>query len=161
MPEKNKYSSEDVFNKWAKYISSEDKADRYAHNRREAYLEDLCAMLKEYDIEFEDAKSLKHRVMIILTTEEGRKGKGAHKGWKETVFDQFDQVLADYYVENTGAGVVDAHTFTQTSQYIEDEDIMEWVANRFGEKCPADLISKAHTVGHQLNILFLEETYVN
>ncbi len=158
MPDKNKYSSEDIFNKWAKYMSSEDIVDRYAHNRREAYLEDLCAMLKEHDIEFEDAKDLKNRVMIILTTEDGRKGKGKHRGWKESVFEQFDHVLADYYVQNADKGVVDTQTFTQVSQYIEDDDIVEWVNNKYGSG-NKEIMSKAHTIGHQLNILFLEEYF--
>ena len=171
MEEVKKYSSEDVFNSWIGYLNSEANDTRYVHRERPELLDMLVGQLFGNKIPHDEAKGFRSRVVLALTTVEGRKGTGKYRGWKETVAEQYDGAVANFYVELAEIGEVEDNRMRSTSakqnepkyekyRYHEENSlIVAWVKNKFKETVTKSLIKEAHLVFGALNIQFQEEVY--
>ncbi len=168
----NNPSIDDIFNKWVGVLR-QDQDDRYTHKARPTFLGWLFADLIKYKIPYEDAKLLKRQVFNALITDEGKKGKGRHKGWPEAVNSDFDAILADMYIE----GATDeereemldkrqlskapeiAHVSSHETCIPYDLRIREWCLKTF-PGCTEGIVTEAHRVGSILNMQFLEHVFV-
>lgn len=147
---KEKPTAEDIFNKWLGYLAKENNV-RYLYKNRKEHIEILADFLLKSGIDFDDAKSLKYDVLNSLTTEEGRKGKGHYKGWKENVLSDFDAILADFYIDIPEQ---------VNSEFClkDDKEIEEWAVGKFGNNSWA--VCEAQTIGTALNWQFIKENFL-
>ena len=83
-----KLNSIDFFNKWTHYLSQEGST-WYSEKDRMDNLDMLISMFFNAGISRDEAESYRKKCMMRLTHEEGRKGNGKYKGWKEKVFNDF------------------------------------------------------------------------
>jgi hypothetical protein len=147
------YSFQDIFNKWAKPIAS-DPDIRYKHTPREEILDDLVVALKAHEIDYDEAKSRKDTVIKFLTTEEGRKGKGKHKGWVNTIEEQYLGALAFYYIEDKE--IPKAEPVEEIEIY---PIITNWSKGFFGEYWTEEINIECHRKGSHFNMLFQKEMF--
>ena len=127
---------------------------------RQEHLETLAFMFTDSGIDYNAACGFKNDVVMILTTKEGRKGKGRYKMWKETVLRDFDAIFLEHYKILEEKEQNTCITKPNNSILVEtDEEINECLSQMFGFNCPADLQKRAHTVGDYLNIKCLEIIY--
>ena len=156
---KKTYTADDVYNKWKCLLDNPKEyslVDKYDKHRRLEHIEVLVQWLIEYDIEFEQAKGLKNRVMLFLTTEEGRKGKGKHKNWKENTLTDFDKIVASMYMEDPKP-TKKKEIAVDPLRIPADNRIVEW-ANK---KYPGNtlMITEAHRIGSIFYFEYLEDTF--
>lgn len=148
----------DVFNLWAgtlndpKQYSVEDKYDK---SKRIEHIEFLAAWLQDYNIDYEDAKGLRNKVMVFLTTEEGRKGKGKYKNWKENALQDFDQTLARMYMDIPKSP--SSSTVADPFRIKQDDAIVNWAEAKYGEDTL--VIAEAHRIASPFYFEYLEDTF--
>lgn len=155
----NKYSSDDIFNKWQGELVRENPTEKYKYSERKDYIQDLADLFKAGGVEFDEAKMYRTQVLNALTTREGRKGVGRYKGWKENVLSDFDQIMADTYVEIDLEKNVDSDGNLKVSAVtIEiDELISEWVMKKYGGN--KYIMQKAHDPSSLVFIEFIKDTF--
>lgn len=154
--DKNTFTQEDIFNKWLCTLR-ENQSVRYLHSERMGFLEDFVLMLKEHEVDYEDAKAFKKEVVLALTTEEGRKGKGKYKGWVKTVEQDFLSALANAYIEDPEKPV-DKSEAVQSGNYMpKNRFITAWGLHKYGEIWSEFMDREAHKINSRLNIRFQEE----
>ena len=146
----NEYSVRDLFNNWRNDMEALEGAQFAGAERRRLFGE-LCVMLKAWDIDFDAAKTLKKDAVDVVTTKHGRSG-GAYSKWRETASQDFETVVAGFYVE-------DAEEKEQISKLVVDDRIVQWCEGVFGSDCPQMLVDQAHQIGHALNIQYIDETF--
>ena len=167
------FGADELFNKWlGSLVDSPDM--RYLGAERQGFVEHLILTFHASGIDQDEASTYKRRVVDALTTPEGRKGKGRHKGWKETVEESFVATLANIYIADlTDKQIKDAKgnmivnkrsgkdpvSVENTSAFTisEDNRIVEWVRNKYGGNL--DITNEAHRIGSLMNIEFLQDNY--
>jgi hypothetical protein len=167
----NKQSSNDIFNLLMMDIKT-DNLSRYAHSNRDETLENLMNMFYDAKVDIEDARSYRRKVVEIMTTEEGRKGKGKYKGWTQAVEESFDCMLAKTYVKitprakgnpseakNNGPTLMPGQMPVVIIKNGNDRYITAWAKNRFGDTWTEEINILAHTVGHSLNLKFMKDMF--
>ncbi|HLD91726.1 MAG TPA: hypothetical protein VI911_12065 [Patescibacteria group bacterium] len=152
----SKYTSDQLFDLWLNYVRENDNI-RYIHKERLEIVGELASSFKSGDISYEEALSYLKKVVLALTTEEGRKGKGKHAGWKECVEDDYRGALASEYVE-LDSPKKEEQVQESNILLIEDPWIDNWLKAKFG-KVPSEITKLAHTPGSYLNVQFLIETF--
>lgn len=145
----------DVFNKWLNYLER-DGFSIYTHASRAPQLEMLAEFLIEFNIPFEDAKSIRTKVIQTLMTEDGYKKKNKHKNgnWLKNTEIDFDRIMADYYINDPNKT-----TSQYAKEYKQDPEIVAWATDKFGGNIPASVLKDCHTIGNSLYFLFIEEFY--
>ena len=169
MTEKTKeFLIEDLFNKWAGDLRTEFSDIRYLHKERPDLLENLFGLFKSSKISYEDAKDYKNRAVIELTTEEGRKGVGRHRGWKKASEKDYDVILASFYVDveveedlkiPASKKEKPEQTFNLQDYYTDNNFITAWARNRWKESWTPALNKECHLIGSSLNIVFQQEMF--
>lgn len=151
--ESEKLTINDIINKWL-YILKQEGGVRYLYRERKEHIEALISWFKQSGVSLEEAKTVKNQVLRSFITEEGIKGKGKYKGWKENILFDFDTILANYYVDfNQEKKVEKENPF-----YLKDDEIIkEWVVDKYGDYY--NLIKETQTVGSDLFFKFVEEKY--
>lgn len=145
----------DIFNTW-KLDLRENHNVRYLYKNRKEHIENLVTYLINTGVSLDDAKDLRNKVLLELTTAEGRKGKGRYKGWKENVLDDFDMIVSGMYVEIPTSPPQQHETI---NEMLEDEYIKEWAVKIFGDNEFA--IRESQTIGTLLNSIAITEVYYN
>lgn len=156
------YTADQIFDAWFFYIR-ENHDVRYIHKERPELVSDLAYKFKKHGIKYEEAIMFAKKVILKLTTEEGRKGRGKYNGWKEAVEDDFKAALASEYVETEARPESDKQsiglTNAQNNTIPEDHWINAWLKNKFGNKYPKEIKDLAHTIGSSLNNQFLVDVF--
>lgn len=155
------FTPEEIFKKWRIYIENLSPADRYRKVKREHNLEQLLKLIKSANLDYSHAMSFKEEVKDILTAQGTRLANSDLIQWRTQVGLEYEEAIQKLFKVKEKSHEERPSSHTVPSDIVLDEDIMEWVANKFGKNCPVDLIEKAHTVGHQLNLMFLEDYYVD
>ena len=160
----SEFTPQDLFDKWLAYLRDQG-SDKYVNSERMNNRDVLVEMLFNMKFDHDIARSFKNKVLMALTHEEGRKGKGKYSGWKECVESDFDACVANWYVkvsESTG----EDNRISKKEQAIDlddlmtdDPDIRKWLIEKYGDKCTEALIKEAHTIGNILNIRYLTDTF--
>jgi len=157
----NEINADDIFNKWMHYLKTEAIDIRYLHRDRPEIISSLAYEFKSLKVDYDTAKSYKKRVMEALTTEEGRKGSGKYKGWKETATADFLSVLASYYVEiepeDKEESLYEKKVEAKEDLFryhINNNLITNWCKNRYGQDWTVDINKEAHLIGGVLNLEF-------
>lgn len=149
--------SRTVLGTWKEEIREEFE-NRWQYGVREAIFNTLFEMLSVNGIELEDAKMLKTEVIKFLVTEEGRKGAGRHKGWKEKVSDEFDSLISEYYSPTNKTRL-----YTKdygTGDFLEKDPIITaWAKDRFGFAWNETLNLMAHQSGNRFNLEFQKDIF--
>lgn len=165
------YSIDDLFNRWLGFLRTEANDIRYLHQHRPEILEGLIGMFVKYNVSYEDAKLYKRKVVLALTTDEGRKGTGKYRGWKECVEEDFLGVLANFYIENVQDDEIPdnkmrlssketVETRIEPNRYHPDNTVItEWAKDKFGQDWTPEINKEAHLVGGIINIQFQEEVF--
>jgi len=156
-------NSQDLFDKWQAYLRDEGTS-RYMNNVRMDHLNVLVEMFFNGNVDHDEVKSFKKKVLLALTHEEGRKGNGKYKGWKEWVETDFDSCVANWYVKAPEAKdednkITKGKTYTVEDLLPDDPDIRKWLIDKYGDKCTEALIQDAHTIGNMLNIQYLSDRF--
>jgi hypothetical protein len=160
---------DDLFNKWLGMLR-ENQAIRYTHSDRPALVEELVSMLHIHNIDYQEAKFLKKKVVSALTTEEGRKGNGRYKGWVQAVETDYDAILANIYIdqgniEEAQKNKLKLHTkkdgeIEPSVFYLPDNKIIEaWCRHKYGKDVRKSIIREAHRIGSSLNQSFQCEVF--
>lgn len=164
-------SSEDIFNKWLGYLRTDGQDIRYLHRDRPDILSDLISQFVAGGISHDDAKDYKSQIVIALTTEEGRKGKGKYKGWKNHVEQDYITILATFYVETVELSEEDdlrgrdLNTSTigskpdLTRYHPDNAVITEWAKDKYGQDWTPELNKEAHLIGGIYNLQFQREVF--
>jgi len=139
----NQYTADQVFKSWKGELITMGRTDRYLKDERPRLLEDLAEVFFKWGISLDEALSFKREAMLALTTEEGRKGKGKHKGWKELALSDFEDIINKAYISKSTNS-------TASLKYVIPHDslIEEWVVNKYKQPKEdlKDLIETAHWV---------------
>ena len=146
-----KFDSEALFNAWVVYHDEELKSRFLGEERKEVIL-DLVESFKGHDVPYEEAKGFLRRVVMFMTTKDGRKGRGKYKGWSEAVENCYKKTLAEVYVLPNLTKYV-----TPVEEIDRDEAIVEWATKKFGNN--QKVIDKSHEIGSSLNAQFLAEYF--
>ena len=166
-----KYSSDKVFDKWIGWLTTEAQDIRYTYKGQPEVIDQLVQMLKANGSSMEDASMLERKVMMALTTPEGRKGTGKYKNWRENVEMNFKGIVANYYVqiddleEEEDNRIKSASTKKEEVKHEKyryhehDERIALWARKKFGSAATQSLVKETHLVFGQLNIQFQKETF--
>ena len=155
---KTTYTANDAYNLWAGELSdigTYSTQDRYDKHRRSEHIRYLASWLVDYGISHEEAKTLKNKVMLFLTTEEGRKGKGKHKNWKENTLADFDQIMAGTYMEKPKPSV--ANITVDPLRIQLDKQIVKWAQDKYDGN--SLVISEAHRIASTFYFEYLEDTF--
>jgi len=79
------------------------------------------------------------------------------------VSEDFRGVLADKYVDDIEEeSTKEKKLNTISNSYAilaNDEKIKAWCIDTFGNPCPKKIIDNAHTIGHSLNIMYLDDNF--
>lgn len=156
------YTADQIFDAWFFYIR-ENHDIRYIHRERPELVADLAYKFKKHNIDYDEAIMFTKKVVNKLTTEEGRKGNGKYKGWKECVEEDFKSALASEYVETEAKPEKESKTVYKPKNQkniIKDDDLINaWLQHKFGDKYPNEIKELAHTVGSALNVEFLKYVF--
>ena len=155
MPNANNFTSEQAFSKWKGYLLTVQD-ERYVRRERRVHLAMLAETMQLCGISYEDAVAFRYRAMMEITTDEGRKGKGKHKGWKENCLEDFDALMANQYV-NLETLIGNGGDMTRISPFTPDSDIKAWVDKKFNGN--SEILKQAHVIGNMYNLMFLD--YLN
>jgi len=151
-----------LFDMWISYLR-EEGTDRYKNSERTRHIFELIEMFKYSGMTYEECKMYYNKVLDALCHDEGKKGKGKYKGWKETVETDFNACLASTYIEKLPKNDVDeaiSRTFNNLKKSMDfNEDIEQWVNEKFGTDFTESLIEDAHIFDSLLNIKYLEEMF--
>ena len=139
---------------WAADLRS-DKASQYLYDKRKEYIENLVELFLANDVNQESACSMKTKVIELLVTPEGMKGKGTHKSWKENAENDFDDVIQITYVK---PNVKADFKRIKTAQGY-DPKIVAWIKGKYGDHVGQDMINAAHQPLHTLWIMFMQDTF--
>lgn len=142
-----------VFDRWVADVRS-DKKSLYLYDERRRHLEYLMGYLITNEIEMDDAKFLRNKVVDILVHEEGKKGKGKYKDWVQNVLNDFDDCIQLTYVEGLSKS-----GYKSKPDYKQDPEIVKWAMDKFGPNIPPKVLKDCHTIGNSLYFLFIEEFY--
>lgn len=165
MSDQKEYAIDDIFNKWVGLLRTDLADIRYLHRERPEILEELFSMFKSSNISFEDAKYYRNKAVIALTTEEGRKGTGKYRGWKQTAEVDYDTILASFYVdieilEETNIMSKKSERSVISKDYYPDSEIItEWAKDKWGQNWTPSLNKECHLMGGSINISFQEEVF--
>lgn len=155
------FNADMIFKSW--FANVKNNYDiRYIRKERPELIEELVTTFYNIKIPYDEAIFFKKRVVNALTTKEGRKGNGKHKGWKENVEEDFELILAKVYVnieKSDKDNVTDVNAKINKVLIPEDEWIKAWLKDNFGENYPKGLDKLAHTVGSSLNIDFMKDVF--
>jgi hypothetical protein len=149
----NKLSAQEVLKKWTSDVR-QDISSRYTYGNRKEHIENLMGYLKMHDVDKDDAQFLKNKVVEVLVTEEGRKGKGKHKGWKENVENDFDDAIQQAYVPGLSSEIKPI----KTAQGY-DPRIYNWCKAKFGNHVGENIIKAAHQPLHTFWIMCMEDSF--
>lgn len=150
-----------LFEKWRKKIKQEDICSIYKADERSYYLELLVKAFKKAGFSYDDVIVFKNDIMLALTTFEGRKGNGKHKGWKEQVIQDFQDTLADHYVPDSVLNVEDIKraSLEEKESWMIYQDIdgsvKEWVTKKYGFS--EAKYKLACIIGHVINVQYFQE----
>jgi len=153
----NKYSSDDIFNKWLGGLNRENITEKYKYSERKRYIQDLADLLKSGGVDFDEAKILRTQVLNTLTTREGRKGSGKYKDWKNNVLNDFDQIIADTYIDLDKNVDSDSDIKIDAATIEIDELIKEWVLKKYDGN--EYIMKKAHDPSSFIYIEFIKDTF--
>lgn len=168
---KDNLTADDILQSWLNGLTKDDT--RYERKYRRENLEKLMRQFNNYGIPFEEAKSYKRKIMLAITTEEGRKNKGKYKGWKDDVLSDFDMAVCGEYVELSKDEATPTHSKSLGVKYgapvaavgyflDRDQAIVDWLIDKYqSDSLPKELVDEAHRVMSPLNLQFLEETFVD
>jgi len=154
----DKYSAEQIFESWF-FCLRDNPETRYANKHRLEWVTELAQAFKINEISYDEALGYLSQVVIKLTTEEGRKGKGKHKGWKECVAEDFKAALAHEYVETKISTPQKTEVLPFDGQIPEDKWIMAWLDYKFDGRYCNEIKVLAHVPGNSLHIQFLVEVF--
>ena len=161
----NPATPEDVIQLWLSYLKTEcSPHERYAHQERPRHLDYIIRMLKAIGLDMYDVKAFKTKITDCLITDEGKKGKGKHKDWYRHLKEDFDSMLASYYVEVDTSNVDTVNhdvaqkvvTNNKANQFRQDDDerIVNWLKIKYSNITQL-MIDEAHTAGSELNIEYI------
>jgi hypothetical protein len=157
----NEFSVDGIFKAWKSKIKDEDISAKYLASERKDYIEDLADMFKNAEVPYDEATFYREKAMISLTTVEGRKGKGKHKGWKEAVYDDFDCIMARYYIppdllypKDVKLASLEDKEPWMTYQDI-DGSVKKWLTEKYGFS--EAKYKFACTIGHVLNMEYAQD----
>ena len=144
---------EDIFTKWLSEVRENNLA-RYGRDDRKRHLSDLVNAMKLNGIPQDELYFLKKKVVLTLVTEEGLKGRGKHKGWKENTEADFEDEIQRVYVASYRAKE-QSSKLVQT--FSEDPNIIDWCRKTFGPNVDAFTIKEAHGPNTMLYFRFVDE----
>lgn len=145
-----------IINHWKVEVAKNYGSSRFTSSARLDILNMLFESLINNNINLEDASFLKREVDKFLVTDEGRKGKGRHKGWGDNVEMEFDNLLVEYYQNNSPIPKREYGTYPILDKH---ELITQWAIDKFGEMWNDELNLQAHTHGHRFNLEFQKDTF--
>ena len=167
----DKQNSNDIYNIWMTDIKT-DASMRFSHSNRNETVLNLMESFHDAGVDIEDARSFRRKVIEIMTTEEGRKGKGKYKGWVNAVEESFDCMLAKTYVKITprvketksesksnGPSLIMGQLPVVIIKDGKDRYITAWAKYKFGDNWTEEVNIMAHTVGHSFNLKFMKEMF--
>jgi hypothetical protein len=158
-------SAEDVFLSWKGDVKLLGK-DRFISEERVRLLDMLAEMCRKHGVDLVDAKMVKRKVIEFMVTKEGLKGNGKHKGWKETVEDDYLISLTRWYgddfeiAEDTSEVVLggDPKLNYGNGKYLERNDlIVAWTKDKFKDFWDESVCLEAHNKFSHLWYLFIKE----
>ena len=154
----------DVFQAWTDEVNKEYKTAKYLYKERDDVLEMLVSSLKSWsEITIDDALSLKRKVKEFLVTEEGKKGKGKHKGWSETVETNYVAAVMRRYSEDKPIEVIKQSFVSNKEDYgiypfvPRNAIITAWAMDRFGVVWNEQLNLQVHKHSSKFNEEFRKE----
>ena len=157
-----KFSADDLFNKWLDEIKDDNEL-RYLHSNREEVLDILVNLFHHHEVPFDEAKTFVNKVTTVLTTQEGRKGKGKYKGWVESVQEMFHMLLSRYYIEEIPNKTdVIKNIPLKLSEGVAipfDNFLNGYLLEKFKEHYSPKFCELGHIPGNSLNIKFLEDVF--
>lgn len=151
----SKFTADEVFDQWQKWAKGDHGTNRFLAKKRDELLTALFDAFLENDIDVDEARFYRKDINEILVTKEGKKGKGAHKGWNENVESDFNAMLANRYGDGIGNGVgrtKTAHTVEDYGNhpYMPHNPVMTaWAQDRFGKGWNDKLNLLVHQQGHR------------
>lgn len=166
----NNLDSSDIFNKWTHLLRTEYHDSRYLHSERPELIEILVGLFKKYNFGKDEVEGYERDVILQLTHEEGRKGKGQYKGWVDSVKQDFKGVVANSYL-NLDHSTID--TFKKQKDEAKKNEINEddyryfppnelitqWAKDKFKSFYSEAIKKECHRIGSSLNIMFQEKTF--
>ena len=145
--------SNELFKGWMALIR-QDRSARYTYENRREHLEELMDMFQSNGVEIDEAATYKSKVVKALVTEEGLKGKGKHKGWRENVENDFEDII-----QLTYNPLVKEQITKRKLDYKPDDEIIKWAKAKFGDGVPQPVLRDCHVIGHSLNMWFINDFY--
>lgn len=149
-----KPDANEVFARWLADVRV-DNLSRYSYGDRKKHVQNLMGFLLQNSINKDDAQMLKRRVVEVLVSEKGMKGKDKHRGWKENVEADFNDAIQLAYVP----GLRDVSIERLKTSSGHDPDIVTWIKKRFGDHVGPEMIKAAHQPGHTLWMMFVNEHF--
>lgn len=141
--------SEILFNEW-KMKALETGGNRFSFSTSSELIEGLIESFKSNSIDLDDAKRYKKKVIEVLTTEEGRKGKGKYKNWVESIETRYLGTLAEFYANKTQSGQLS----TGNCKLIE-----AWVNEKYKSLNNSSLLKEASIPTSIIHRDFLREVF--
>ena len=143
-----------IFKRWVADIRS-DADGRYSYRNRTKHIELLIGYFKQHGVDQDSAQSLKRKVVEILVTPEGMRGKDKHKGWKENTENDFDDAIQMAYVPGVSTLKVEhlkgAHGF--------DPNVVAWAKNKFGKNVDEEILKACHQPMNVYQLMFINDFF--
>lgn len=143
-----------IFAKWSKETADEG-VNRFLYKGRTERLEMLVEELKQANVSLEDALSLKRKVPNSLVTKEGKKGSGKHKGWVQSVEEEYEGIVASIYEDQLV--VAGEKKSTVTKMLPKSSLITSYCKYKYSDFYTEEIEKSVRTFGTLENTLFMEE----
>ena len=168
MSNKKEMNPDDLFLLWKKQVKEIGKS-RYTSAERKEQIDLLCELFYKHNIDLDEAKLYKRKVVELLVTKDGMKGNGKYKGWKENTEEDFDATLISWY-----QGEFEVINDTTKIKELKKEQsigygnnghierhriIVAWTKHKFGDNWSESICLEAHRVGSQLWVMFEKEVF--
>lgn len=164
----------DVLYLWQKSIDAMG-TDRYQACNLGECLDDLSIMLREYSIEYFEAKTLKKKVIDYMVSEKGKTDRGKYKGWMNNVGESYLRSLSLYYSDEfqKDETVVDklkdinknkvtkVDTYGGADYMDRNSLIVAWSKNKFKDRWTESICLECHRTFGPLLDMFEREVMLS
>ena len=147
-----------LYQEWAKE-AKDIGTNRFLASHRIQLVEDLISRFHSHSIPIDDVMIFKRKIKDILITQEGMKGNGKHKGWKDCLENEFEAIVSSAYLKAPTAEhySVVRNKYNSGNIIPRNKTITRWSRDKFSTYWNESINLLCHTVGHELNNEFCKE----